>query len=268
MDEEEYVDLENSKDERKAATKEPRKAKTEAKKKEASYATNGEAKAAIPAKKPVAKPEWKEPAKPTYKQKEKVEEKPPGEAVVPEKKAGKKPKAKSEMVRNKKIEKITDHVETDVDKLYEIVRDKGILKVKEASKMLGIDMDQVEEWGRILEEHKLVRLRYPPVGEPVLILKRFTTDSEKIQKLKGGKKLKPKRRVFIINIIILVFFLAVIAIFTIRIPTIRITYVQAYLAVGVIIIIGAVFVFRAVRGRKNAGKKDAKSEEKSGEKAD
>ena len=257
---EEYVELERTKDDEKKKPAKRMKQRPQAEKSDAVKEAFEPPKPAKPVKVEMAKTMKKLPG-------ERKEEGPERPAEAEEAKKPK-PKSKPAKPREGKAEKIRDHVETDVDKLYEIVRDKGILKVKEASKILSIDMDQVEEWGRILEEHKLVRLRYPPVGEPVLILKRFTTDSEKLQKLKGGKKLKPKRRVFIINIIILIFFLAVIAIFTVRIPTIRITYVQAYLAVGAIIIIGAVFVFRAVRGRKNAGKKDAKSEEKSGEKAD
>ena len=160
----------------------------------------------------------------------------------------------------KKVEKAREHVETDVDKLYEIVREKGIIKVKDTAKLLGIDTDQVEEWGRILEEHKLVRLRYPPVGEPVLVLRRFTTDEEKIGKLKGRRKAKPARKVFIINLAIIICFAVFIAIYTVRLPAIRISYFQAFLAVAAIIIIGIVFVLRFVKRRKDAGKKAEKGE--------
>lgn len=169
-------------------------------------------------------------------------------------------KAEKESERPKKTDKIKDHVETDVDRLYELIRDKGLLKVKDAAKLLKIENDQVEEWGRILEEHGLVRLRYPPVGEPVLILKRFTTDTENIKKLKGRGKLKPARKVFIINLVILVSFLSVVALYTVRIPTIRLTYFQAYLAVAAIIIIGIAFVLMIVKRRKHASKNAEKSE--------
>ncbi len=160
----------------------------------------------------------------------------------------------------KNVEKAREHVETDVDKLYEIVREKGIIKVKEAAKLLGIDTEQVEEWGRILEEHKLVRLRYPPVGEPVLVLRRFTTDEEKIGKLKGRRKAKPARKVFIINLAIIICFAIFIAIYTVRLPAIRISYFQAFLAVAAIIIIGIVLVLKFVKRRKDAGKKAEKGE--------
>ncbi len=149
--------------------------------------------------------------------------------------------------------KVKDFLETDVDKLYELVRDKGIVKLNEASKVFKIDSDIIEEWGRILEEHKLVRLRYPPVGEPVLILKRFTSDTEKIKELRG-KKLKPKRRVFMVNFIILACFIAIVAFYTIRIPAIRITYSQAYLATALIVIIGVILIWRMKKRKKNAAK--------------
>jgi hypothetical protein len=160
-----------------------------------------------------------------------------------------------------KKSEVRELLETDVDKLYELTKDKGIVKVKDAAKILGINNDQVEEWARILEEHKLVRLRYPPVGEPVLILKRFTSDTEKIKGTKERKKLKPAKKVFIINLIILLSFAAFMSFYTIKFQTIRITYAQAYLAAGIIIIIGIVFVLMLI-------KKRGKNEGSSGEKGD
>lgn len=156
---------------------------------------------------------------------------------------------------------IKDYLETDVDKLYELARDKGIIKVRDAAKMLKIEIDQVEEWGRILEEHKLVRLRYPPVGEPVLILKKFTADAEIIKAIKDKKKLRPARKVFLINLVILLCFAAVVSFYTIRFGAIRITYAQAYLAAGAIIIITGVLIYVLKFKKKGAknGKKNAES---------
>jgi hypothetical protein len=150
---------------------------------------------------------------------------------------------------------VTEMMETDVDKLYELTKEKGIIKIKEAAKILGIDTDQVEEWGRILEEHKLVRLRYPPVGEPVLILKTFTSDNKKIASLKERKKSKPAKKIFLINLIVLLAFAGFISFYTIRFQTIKLTYTQAYLAAAVIIIIGIVFVFWVVKKRRKNEKR-------------
>ncbi|MFH1237544.1 MAG: hypothetical protein V1648_04035 [Candidatus Aenigmatarchaeota archaeon] len=165
---------------------------------------------------------------------------------------------------NKKKGVIKDHLETDVDKLYELARDRGIIKINEAAKLLKIDIDQIEEWGRILEEHKLVRLRYPPVGEPVLILKKFMTDTEKIKEIKQKIKLKPRKRVFMINIIILACFIVAVSFYTIRFGAIRITYTQAYLAAAVIIIIAGVLIFK-FKIKKRVKKDDKKNTETSSE---
>ncbi|MCX6817928.1 MAG: hypothetical protein NTU57_03645 [Candidatus Aenigmarchaeota archaeon] len=170
---------------------------------------------------------------------------------------------KQDTVKKKKGE-IKDHLETDVDKLYELTRDKGIIKINEAAKLLKIDIDQIEEWGRILEEHKLVRLRYPPVGEPVLILKKFMTDTEKIKEIKEKIKLKPRKRVFMINIIILACFIVAVSFYTIRFGAIRITYTQAYLAAAVIIIIAGVLIFK-FKIKKRIKKDDKKNTEVSSE---
>ena len=82
------------------------------------------------------------------------------------------------MTGKKEKVRIKEHLETDIDKLYELVRDRGIVKVGDAAKKLKIDDEQAEEWGRVLEEHNLVRLHYPPVGDPVLILKKFKTETK------------------------------------------------------------------------------------------
>ncbi|UCC91314.1 MAG: hypothetical protein JSV39_03285 [Candidatus Aenigmatarchaeota archaeon] len=173
----------------------------------------------------------------------------------------------------KPYSKVKEHVQTDIDKLYEFVRNKGVVKIGEASKKFGIETDKVEGWGRVLEEHKLVKLHYPPVGEPVLILKKFKTETEGVEKLGVEKRLKPGRRVFIINILIIFGFVAFLAFHriiitrmnvdiipriesfvseiskAIGIPSIRISYVQAYLAIIVIIIIVVVVVWWLKRRR-------------------
>lgn len=155
----------------------------------------------------------------------------------------------------KKLKKVKEHVETDVDKLYELVKKRGLLKVRAASKELSIETDQIEEWGRILEEHKLVKLHYPAVGEPVLILKKFKSDISEIKEKGRKKKLKPRRRVFLINLVILLGFMGFIAFHTVGIETIRISYTQVYLALAVIIIIGAVLIVKYRKSLSRSNKK-------------
>ena len=158
--------------------------------------------------------------------------------------------------------KVKEVLETDVDKLYELIRDKGILKVNDASKKLGIRVEHVERWGRILEEHKLIKLHYPPIGEPVLILKKFKSGVKEVKKLEKRKKLKPSRKVFIINLLILLGFI-VFVIFPnkirffimeiinfIKMPVVRISYEQAYLVAIIIIIIGIVVILMLIKRRR------------------
>lgn len=183
-----------------------------------------------------------------------------GEEVKNEK--GDSPGKKVKPHAKKSGTKVKEVLETDVDKLYELVRDKGILKVNDASKRLGIGIEHVERWGRILEEHKLIKLHYPPVGEPVLILKKFKSGVKEVKKLEKKKKLKPSRKVFIINLLILLGFI-VFVIFPnkiwffimeiinfIKMPVVRISYEQAYLVAIIIIIIGIVVILMLIKRRR------------------
>ncbi len=101
------------------------------------------------------------------------------------------------------------YLETDVDKLYEMIKKGGIVKVKRAAKKFKVKEDRIEEWGRILEEHDLAILHYPPFGDPVLILKKF--------KPKAGVK-KPRKprnkKALIINIVIIMIFAVFVLIYT------------------------------------------------------
>jgi hypothetical protein len=80
-----------------------------------------------------------------------------------------------------------EYLETDIDKLYRIISKNGMVRVADASKTLKVQKSKIEEWGRILEEHELILLHYPPFGEPVLILRKFQL-SPKIRSKKKGRK--------------------------------------------------------------------------------
>ena len=173
------------------------------------------------------------PMKKTIRKKKFKKPESPAEAGPPEKtKAPQKPAVRAK-----------DNIKTDVDKLYELVRERGIIKMNVASKKLGIEEDQIEEWGRILEDHNLIKLHYPPVGEPIMILKKFKSEVKEIEKVKK-KARKPGKRVFMINIMILLGFIAVVSFYMFGGMKIRISPVQIYLALPVIIIIAGVLVFK------------------------
>jgi hypothetical protein len=58
-------------------------------------------------------------------------------------------------------------VETTIDHLYQIVQKQGKIRIDdELSRYLGVPRPQIESWALILEEHSLVELHYPAIGEP------------------------------------------------------------------------------------------------------
>lgn len=60
-------------------------------------------------------------------------------------------------------------VETKIDKLYDLVNHEGEVKVNDGlATVLGTPKTQIEEWAMILEEHDLVELDYPAIGEPII----------------------------------------------------------------------------------------------------
>jgi CBS domain-containing protein len=74
----------------------------------------------------------------------------------------------------RKMELETDEqtLETNIDCLLSMVKEKGTVKLKDAVKEFGVEPERVEKWGRILEEYNLVELHYPPIGDPKITLKR------------------------------------------------------------------------------------------------
>lgn len=111
--------------------------------------------------------------------------KPAGSQELPEEKARKEVRLKR--IKEERLKKITERVsktddgkpvkkivegmkvETTIDKLYELILDKGSVRIgDEVSRKLKVPKSQIEEWAMILEEHNLVELHYPAIGEPEL----------------------------------------------------------------------------------------------------
>ncbi len=59
-------------------------------------------------------------------------------------------------------------IETDIDKMHDVVMKYGSMAVSEIATILKIDSKRVEELGKILHKHKMAELYYPPIGSPVL----------------------------------------------------------------------------------------------------
>ena len=58
--------------------------------------------------------------------------------------------------------------ETDFDRLVNVVNSVGVIKISAVAKIFNISTKKVEEWSKILENHNLLKLHYPPLGEPEL----------------------------------------------------------------------------------------------------
>lgn len=64
-------------------------------------------------------------------------------------------------------------IETTIDRLFNLLDKRDKLKINESlAKELGVTKERVEEWAVILEEHNLVSINYPAIGEPEITKKK------------------------------------------------------------------------------------------------
>jgi virulence-associated protein VagC len=70
-----------------------------------------------------------------------------------------------------------DMIETNIDKLLEIVEKKESVNVVDVSKELKVNVEQIENWAKILEEHGLIEIIYPLIGFPRLRKKEWKKES-------------------------------------------------------------------------------------------
>lgn len=71
---------------------------------------------------------------------------------------------KKEKVPTMEKEIIKARIETDFDRILNIVKFKGTAGLDEVAKELGMDKARVQEYSNILEENRLIELIYPPIG--------------------------------------------------------------------------------------------------------
>lgn len=88
----------------------------------------------------------------------------------------KKPEKKTEQEIKQKVYTAGKVIETDFDVLYNLVMGKNKVKISEIAKMFKIDKKKAEEWIQILDEHDLIDIHYPAMGEPEI---RKITKNEK-----------------------------------------------------------------------------------------
>lgn len=68
---------------------------------------------------------------------------------------------------------------TDIDSMYEIILEKKAIKVGALAKYFKVDNLTILEWGRVLEEAKLIKVHYPAMGDPVLLINEEVAHAEK-----------------------------------------------------------------------------------------
>jgi len=61
-----------------------------------------------------------------------------------------------------------DQIETDIDKLMEIIDEKKIVGLDYLSKALKISTEKLEVWAKMLEDRGLIEIEYPIIGLPKL----------------------------------------------------------------------------------------------------
>jgi signal-transduction protein with cAMP-binding, CBS, and nucleotidyltransferase domain len=74
------------------------------------------------------------------------------------------------LLRKKSLEIDEPSIETNIDKLLDLVREEGSIKFKKAAKKFNVSEKRIEEWAETLEEYKLVKLKYPPIGDPKIAI--------------------------------------------------------------------------------------------------
>jgi hypothetical protein len=63
-------------------------------------------------------------------------------------------------------------IQTPIDRLYSLVKKYQKLRIDDKlAHALGVSRTQIEEWAVILEEHDLIELHYPTIGEPEIRVK-------------------------------------------------------------------------------------------------
>lgn len=62
-----------------------------------------------------------------------------------------------------------ERIETDIDRLYQLVLERSPLRLSEAASVLGRGKDLIQDWAKVLENANLIKIHYPAVGEPELV---------------------------------------------------------------------------------------------------
>ena len=79
-------------------------------------------------------------------------------------------------------------INTGVDKLVKLIKDKGRLSMKQAASLLGVDVETIEDWSQFLEDGGLVSIEYK-FTVPYLVGKKLTKDEieQRAKEVKEGR---------------------------------------------------------------------------------
>ncbi len=150
-------------------------------------------------------------------------------------------------------------IQTAVDQLMVLVKDRGGVTFAEAAAALNAGTENIEEWGRILEEHGLVRLHYPAMGKPMLLpalSKKHRGQGEPAEETKQSpekeetkaprSKKKKSKKLFLVPVAILAVAVAVLR----RNGTLTLPATPALQPVTLLLIVLLVFVIVLLALRK------------------
>ena len=108
-------------------------------------------------------------------------------------KKAKKPAPGKEIFKGTDIGRQTDvrvpHLETSIDRLYHMVKQKKNISFLDAASEYGVDREQIAAWAHILEEHKLAKVHYPVFGSPEIFS--IEEDRRKGSREEEGETEKP-----------------------------------------------------------------------------
>lgn len=89
--------------------------------------------------------------------------------IIRKKKSGKKIKKKPEE-RSIFYRKPASGITTEIDDMLQMVSERKKVKVDQMAKSLKVSEDRIQEWAKILEEQGLVRVHYPAIGKPEIMI--------------------------------------------------------------------------------------------------
>jgi len=83
-------------------------------------------------------------------------------------------------------------IETSIDELIQVLKEKGKMGVSEAADFLNATQKQIEPWLNVLEENGIIEIKYPVIGEPKIVLKSTAPEKIDIKKLEIKPKVETK----------------------------------------------------------------------------